>query len=81
MSLIVVSDASPIRALHHLGLLPLCRELYGIVVVPEAVQRELRQATTTCPALEVTDYAWFEIRSFRADAQDLRERLVEISGE
>lgn len=61
--MVIVSDASPLRALHHLGLLHLCRELYGSVVVPEAVRLEMRQPTTTCPALEISSYAWFEVRS------------------
>lgn len=63
MPIVVVSDSSPIRALHHLGLLSLFRDLYGTVIVPKAVQAELRQPTTTCPALEITNYAWLEIRS------------------
>ena len=71
MAIVVVSDASPIRALDHLGLLTLCRDLYGSVVVPEAVQQELRQATTTCRALEITDYAWFEVRKPLSSPHDL----------
>ena len=63
MALIVVSDTSPIRALHHLGLLPLCQSLYGATIIPEAVSLELRQATTTCPAIEITDFPGFEVRT------------------
>lgn len=71
MAIVVVSDASPIRALDHLGLLALCRDLYGSVVVPEAVQQELLQSTTTCRALEITDYAWFEVRRPLINPHDL----------
>ena len=39
MAILVVSDASPLRALRHLELLTLCRDLYGSVIVPAAVQR------------------------------------------
>lgn len=63
MPIIIVSDASPIRALHHLGLLHLNQRLYGTVIVPEAVCLELREPTTTCPALEITQYPGFEVRS------------------
>jgi len=69
--LIVISDASPIRALHHLGLLSLCRDLYASVIVPEAVRQELRQPTITCPALEITDHDGFEVRTPRSKPADL----------
>jgi predicted nucleic acid-binding protein len=63
VALLVVSDASPLRALHHLGLLTLCRDLYGQVIVPTAVQRELGNATSHCAALEIADYTWFEVKA------------------
>ncbi|HEX7377062.1 MAG TPA: DUF3368 domain-containing protein [Pirellulales bacterium] len=71
MPVVVISDASPVRALNHLGLLTLCRDLYGTVIVPEAVQEELRRPTTTCCAIELSDYSWFEIRRPSADSRDL----------
>jgi len=64
--LIVISDSSPIRALHHLGLLSLCHELYGTVIIPLAVEKELRRSTTTCPAIEIADVPHFEIRAAQA---------------
>ena len=39
---VVVSDTSPIRALSHLGRVDLLRELFGTVLVPPAVDEELR---------------------------------------
>jgi uncharacterized protein len=60
---IVVSDTSPIRALHHIGLLSLCQELYGSTIVPEAVRAELQLPTTTCPAINITQFVGFEVRS------------------
>ena len=67
MSVIVISDSSPIRALHHLGLLSLCSSLYGVVIVPEAVRQELRQPTLTCPSIQISDYSGFEVRTPRLD--------------
>lgn len=71
MPLIVISDASPIRALHHLGLLSLCPDLYGPVIVPEAVRQELLKATTQCPALDIAQYAGFQVRSPSADPHSM----------
>jgi uncharacterized protein len=68
---IVVSDSSPIRALHHLGLLSLCRDLYHTVIIPAAVQQELRRPTSTCPALEIADHAGFEVRTPGSNPVDL----------
>lgn len=65
-TVVVVSDASPIRALHHLGLLHLCSTLYGRVIVPEAVRQELLRPTATCPALDVGDFTGFDVRSARS---------------
>ncbi len=61
--MIVVSDSSPIRALHHLQLLNLCQQLYGTVIVPEAVRTELLSPTTTCPAIDITKVTGFEVRA------------------
>jgi predicted nucleic acid-binding protein len=72
VAIIVVSDSSPIRALHHLGLLSLCRDLYTSLVIPEAVRQELRQATTTCPALDIAEYSEFEVRKPRSNPAALR---------
>jgi predicted nucleic acid-binding protein len=71
VAVIVISDASPIRALHCLGLLSLCRDLYGSVIVPEAVRQELLQPTSTCPALNIRDYSDFDVRKPRSKSVDL----------
>lgn len=42
--MIVVSDTSPITYLHQIERFTLLRSLYGEVVVPPAVERELREA-------------------------------------
>ena len=63
MPLIVISDTSPIRALHHLGLLPLCQQLYGRVMIPEAVRRELLQGNAKCPSIDIVSMGAFETRN------------------
>jgi predicted nucleic acid-binding protein len=40
---IIVSDTSPVRALHHLSLIHILDALYGEVIVPPAVAQELEQ--------------------------------------
>jgi predicted nucleic acid-binding protein len=61
--LIVISDSSPIRALNHLDLLSLFKDLYGSVIVPEAVAEELRRPTSTCIAIEIVGMPGFDVRS------------------
>nr|WP_313898695.1 hypothetical protein [Roseofilum reptotaenium] len=39
--MIVISDTSPINNLAAIGYLHLLQELYGTVIIPEAVYREL----------------------------------------
>jgi predicted nucleic acid-binding protein len=41
---IVVSDTSPLTYLHQIGRFSLLTSLYGEVVIPPAVERELKQA-------------------------------------
>ena len=43
--MIVVSDTSPLSYLHQIGRLSLLRALYGEIVIPQAVENELRAAT------------------------------------
>lgn len=50
---IVVSDTSPIRALHHLGLLNVLSALFETVYIPPAVDRELRRTTSRFGSLDV----------------------------
>ena len=68
MSIVVVSDTSPIRALFCLELLSLCRDLYGTVTIPTPVAQELEKPTSTSPAVYVSQYPWLTVRSPRAGA-------------
>lgn len=59
--MIVVSDASPITNLATIGRLDLLLAVHGSVVVPQAVHRELLQAS---PPIDVTrDHEGIEVRA------------------
>jgi predicted nucleic acid-binding protein len=67
---VVVSDTSPIRALEWIGQLDLLEFLYGRVIVPPAVSRELLRSDERFRAIDVTHLPWVEIRQ-PADPQRL----------
>lgn len=73
---IVVSDTSPIRALHHLGLLSLLERIYGTVFLPDAVAVELRRPNSLCPAIEPADFAFLQVESPKDQS---RVRAIEAS--
>jgi uncharacterized protein len=60
---IVVSDTSPIRALHHLGLLDLLERLFERVYLPDAVALELRRSSQRFGPLDPNDISFFTIQS------------------
>lgn len=59
--MIVVSDASPLIALDSVGRLHLLREVFGRVLVPEAVRREVEHGPKV--SLRLNTLSWIEIRS------------------
>jgi predicted nucleic acid-binding protein len=63
--MIVVSDTSPINYLVLIGLQELLPKLFGRVVIPEAVQRELQAPGTPEPVghFLVATPRWLEVRS------------------
>jgi uncharacterized protein len=61
--ILVVSDTSPIRALHHLGLLPVLGKLFERVVVPPAVIRELKLPPRRFLSVELDGYSFIEVRA------------------
>lgn len=68
--MIVVSDTSPIINLAAVGQLQLLRQLYGRIIIPPAVHREIVVVGAGQPgAVQVESYDWFETRS--APNQDL----------
>jgi predicted nucleic acid-binding protein len=54
--MLVVSDTSPIRALHHVALVPVLLALYGRVLVPPAVAQELARGSATSPVVDLSAY-------------------------
>lgn len=49
---VVVSDTSPVRALQHLGLAHLLRDLFGTVLIPPAVAAELTDPAAGVPPID-----------------------------
>jgi predicted nucleic acid-binding protein len=60
---LVVSDTSPIRALHFLGMLSILEEMYGPVVVPPAVERELASPRQRFVPLELAAFPFISVQS------------------
>jgi predicted nucleic acid-binding protein len=67
---IVVSDTSPIRALAHLGVLDLLRDLFGEVLVPPAVVMELLQPRRpVMPVVDVVQLPFVRVQAPHDQAQ------------
>ncbi len=61
--MIVVSDTSPITNLASVGHLELLQQLYGQIVIPPAVYRELTTAGETIPGYkEVQTFDWITVQ-------------------
>jgi predicted nucleic acid-binding protein len=77
LSVLVVSDASPLRALAHLELLHVLPALYDVIVIPPAVLRELEASSSRFGALSRR-----ELRSARiaapADEGKVRELEAQL---
>jgi uncharacterized protein len=81
---IVVSDTSPITNLASIGQLELLRQLYGQIVIPPAVYRELTTAGETVPGYqEVQTFDWITVQSVKdfARVASLLEQLDEGEAE
>jgi len=57
---LVISDTSPVRALHYIEALQVLGELYGRVLVPSAVAAECVRGTRYLPAVPVHQYPFIE---------------------
>lgn len=75
--MIVVSDASPIVALHHLGHVQVLTTLFGEVLVPPAVVAELTAGAPKWRPVQVSDYPYIIVRApiDSAHVMQLRRRL------
>jgi len=60
---IVVSDTSPVRALHHLGRIKLLEDLFGHVLVPPEVAEELRRTGRRFGPIELAHFPFLTIES------------------
>lgn len=71
--MIVVSDTTPLHYLILIGQVHLLHELYGSVVVPQAVFDEMQRATTPAEvsAWVATPPAWFDVRTVIAPGATL----------
>lgn len=62
--MIVVSDTSPINNLAAINQLEILHQLYGTVIIPEAVYNELTEPDfPVAGATEVQTFDWIEVRS------------------
>lgn len=61
--MIVISDTSPITNLAAIGQLALLRQLYGQVIIPETVFRELTAQDGRHPGAIVQQLTWIETRA------------------
>ncbi len=61
--MIVISDTSPITNLAAIGQLDLLHQLYGQVIIPETVFRELTAQGGRHPGAIVRQLAWIEMRA------------------
>ena len=64
--MLVVSDTSPLTALLQIGRAEVLRELFGRVLIPIAVQKELLRGHLSAPP-------WVEVRSVNAVPRSLLE--------
>ncbi|WP_292796279.1 DUF3368 domain-containing protein [Nostoc sp. NMS7] len=61
--MIIVSDTSPINNLAAINHLHLLQQLYGTVLIPEAVYRELTDPNfSVAGAIEVQTFIWIQTR-------------------
>ncbi len=70
----VVSDTGPIIALAHIGQIDILRRLFGQVLIPPAVQAEIRDETSAA-ALDNADWIVLEEVKDTLAVQLLREEL------
>lgn len=73
--MLVVSDTSPLRALHWIGELRLLEELFGVVAVPAAVVDELNRPRRRYPPIDVATLGFVQV--VRPASVEMVDRLLE----
>lgn len=64
--MIIVSDTSPITSLSAIGKLNLLQQIYGTIIIPQAVYEEMAEVGYPVPgANEVTTLSWIETRQVK----------------
>lgn len=61
--IVVVSDTSPILALHHLGLIPILGKMFERVAVPPAVKAELDLPRPKFEVVDISRYEFIDLRT------------------
>lgn len=74
---VVVSDTSPVRALAHLRLLDVLGELFGEVLVPQAVAKELLHPPARFPSVDVRSLPGITVRQ-PGNEERVRELQAEL---
>ena len=75
----VVSDTSPITNLAAVGQLDLLREIYGTIILPQAVYDELTGLGYTVPRLKYKVYLGFRLsKSLTAHLGKLFQKLKPV---
>ena len=59
--MIVVSDTSPVRALHHIDLLSRLHHVFHAVMIPTAVAEELLRPSRRFPIIDVAHIPFFQV--------------------
>ena len=74
---IVVSDTSPIRALAHLDLLDVLDQIFSGVLIPPAVEQELRHPPRQYARIDVAGYSFIHVQAPQdaSQVQQLRQTL------
>jgi predicted nucleic acid-binding protein len=78
--MLVIADASPLILLDRLGHLSLLPDLYGQVVVPQAVLEEIAAGAEKAGLAEIESAEWIEVAELPEDRTLLAALLDDRSG-
>ena len=76
--MIVVSDSGPLIALSRLGMLHVLQELFGEIVIPEEVRREVVEKGKGKPGSDIIENAkWVKVEVIEDLSVDILSREIE----